>query len=100
MKVAVIGAGAMGSGIVQTFAVKPEYEVMICDVKIEWAESGKQKIENSLNKLVKKEKMTDAEVADVMKRMTTGVSKDTADYDLIVEAAVENMEMKKIYLKN
>ncbi|MHC5372840.1 3-hydroxyacyl-CoA dehydrogenase NAD-binding domain-containing protein [Enterococcus sp. LJL120] len=99
MKIAVIGAGAMGSGIAQTFAVKPEYEVMLCDVKLEWAEAGKEKIEKGLNRLVKKEKMTEADVAAVMQRISTGTSKDVADCDLVVEAAVEKMELKKNIFK-
>ncbi|MHC5247057.1 3-hydroxyacyl-CoA dehydrogenase NAD-binding domain-containing protein [Enterococcus sp. LJL90] len=99
MKIAVIGAGAMGSGIAQTFAVKAEYEVMLCDVKLEWAEAGKEKIEKGLNRLVKKEKMTEADVAAVMQRISTGTSKDVADCDLVVEAAVEKMELKKNIFK-
>ncbi|WP_265459904.1 3-hydroxyacyl-CoA dehydrogenase NAD-binding domain-containing protein [Enterococcus sp. HY326] len=99
MKIAVIGAGAMGSGIAQTFAVKPEYEVMLCDVKLEWAEAGKGKIEKGLNRLVKKEKMTEADVAAVMQRISIGTSKDVADCDLVVEAAVEKMELKKNIFK-
>ena len=44
MKVGIIGAGTMGSGIAQAFAQTEGYEVMLCDVKAEWAAAGKAKI--------------------------------------------------------
>ena len=50
MKIGVIGAGTMGSGIAQAFAQTEGYEVMLCDVKAEWAENGKAKIAKGLNK--------------------------------------------------
>ena len=49
-----IGAGTMGSGIAQAFAQTEGYEVMLCDVKAEWAENGKAKIAKGLNKRVDK----------------------------------------------
>lgn len=99
MKIAVIGAGTMGAGIAQAFAVNPEYKVLLCDVKPEWAENGKQKIESNLNRLLKKEKLTQIEVSDTLNRISTGSSKDTANCDLIVEAAVEKMNLKKDIFK-
>ena len=45
MKVGVIGAGTMGSGIAQAFAMTDGYEVCLCDIKEEYAEGGKAKIQ-------------------------------------------------------
>ena len=44
MKVGIIGAGTMGSGIAQAFAMTDGYEVCLCDIKEEYAEGGKAKI--------------------------------------------------------
>ena len=44
MKVGIIGAGTMGQGIAKAFAQVDGYEVMLCDIKQEWAEGGKDKI--------------------------------------------------------
>ena len=57
MKVGIIGAGTMGSGIAQTFAMAEEYQVVLCDVTEEFAASGKRKIAATLAKLVSKGKM-------------------------------------------
>ena len=57
MKVGIIGAGTMGSGIAQAFAQTEGYEVMLCDVKAEWAAAGKAKIAKGFEKRVAKGKM-------------------------------------------
>ena len=46
MKVGVIGAGTMGQGIAKAFAQVDGYEVALCDIKQEWAEGGKDKIQH------------------------------------------------------
>ena len=51
MKVGVIGAGTMGSGIAQAFASTQGYEVVLCDVSQEFADNGKQRIKKGLDKL-------------------------------------------------
>lgn len=56
MKVGVIGAGTMGSGIAQAFAQTEGYEVMLCDINEEFAANGKKKIEKTLSKRVAKGK--------------------------------------------
>ena len=58
MIVGIIGAGTMGSGIAQAFAMTDGMEVRLCDIKQEFADGGKAKIEKNLNFLVKKEKIT------------------------------------------
>ncbi|MBR4026158.1 MAG: 3-hydroxybutyryl-CoA dehydrogenase, partial [Lachnospiraceae bacterium] len=52
MKVGVIGAGTMGQGIAKAFAQVEGYEVALCDIKQEWADNGKAKIEKGYSKLV------------------------------------------------
>lgn len=93
-KIGVIGAGTMGQGIANAFASNG-YEVTVCDIKIEWAQGGIDKIAKKLDKLVSREKMT-AEAADAVKaNLKAGEYQDLADEDLIVEAVLEKMEVKK-----
>ena len=96
MKVGIIGAGTMGQGIAKAFAQTDGYEVMLCDIKQEWAEGGKDKIIKGYDKLVAKEKMTKEAADAIVAKITPGLKEDLcADCDLIVEAAFENMEVKK-----
>ena len=57
MKVGIIGAGTMGSGIAQAFAQSNGYEVFLCDINEEFAANGKNKIAKGLNGRVAKGKM-------------------------------------------
>ncbi len=95
MKVGVIGAGTMGSGIAQAFAVTDGYEVVLCDITEEFAAGGKKKIEKSLSKQVAKGRMEQAKMDEVLAKITTGLNDKVADCDLIVEAALEKMDLKK-----
>ena len=95
MKVGVIGAGTMGSGIAQAFAVTENYEVVLCDISEEFAASGKKKIESSLSHMVAKGKMEQAVMDGILAKVTTGLNDLVADCDLVVEAALENMAVKK-----
>ena len=96
MKVGVIGAGTMGQGIAKAFAMVDGYEVALCDIKQEWAEGGKDKIAKGYAKLVEKGKMTQEAVDGILAKITPGLKENLcADCDLIVEAAFENMEVKK-----
>ncbi|MGL5437444.1 MAG: 3-hydroxyacyl-CoA dehydrogenase NAD-binding domain-containing protein [Lachnospiraceae bacterium] len=95
MKVGVIGAGTMGAGIAQAFAVCENYEVVLCDVKEEFAEKGKQKIAGSLNRLVTKEKMTQAEADRAVASVTTGLNDAVGDCDIVIEAALERIDLKR-----
>ena len=96
MKVGVIGAGTMGQGIAKAFAQVDGYEVALCDIKQEWAEGGKDKIAKGYARLVAKEKMTQEAVDAILAKITPGLKEDLcADADLIVEAAFEDMEVKK-----
>jgi 3-hydroxybutyryl-CoA dehydrogenase len=96
MKVGIIGAGTMGQGIAKAFAQTDGYEVALCDIKQEWADGGKDKIAKGYARLVEKGKMTQEAVDGILAKITAGLKEDLcADCDLIVEAAFENMEVKK-----
>lgn len=95
MKVGVIGAGAMGSGIAQTFAQTEGYEVYLCDIKEEFAAGGKERIAKAFAGRVAKGKMQQADADKILSKITTGLKEICKDADLIVEAAFENLEVKK-----
>ena len=77
MKVGIIGAGTMGSGIAQAFAMTDGYEVCLCDIKQEFADGGKAKILKNLNFLVGKEKITQEKADAIAAKITTGFKKAT-----------------------
>ena len=100
MKVAVIGAGTMGSGIAQTFAQNDAVDtVYLCDIKEEFAEGGKGKIKKNIDKLVAKEKINQAKADAIMGKIKTGLNTIAVDPDLVVEAALERMDIKKACFK-
>lgn len=96
--VGVIGAGTMGQGIANAFATAG-YNVTVCDIKIEWAQNGIKKIGAKLDKLVSREKITAEKAEGIKANLTAGEYKDLADCDLIVEAVLEKMEIKKDLFK-
>lgn len=95
MKVMVLGAGTMGSGIAQAFA-QSGYEVIVRDIEQAFVDKGLATITKSLDRLVSKGGLTDGERSAAMARITgtTDVGL-AASVDLVVEAAVENMAIKK-----
>ena len=98
-KIFVIGAGTMGAGIVQAFAQKG-YEVIVRDIKDEFVERGINGINKGLSKLVAKGKMTEEDKEAILGRITGTTDLALAeDCDLVIEAAVENMEIKKAIFK-
>ncbi len=100
MKVAVIGAGTMGSGIAQTFAQADSVEkVYLCDIKTEFAEGGFAKIKKGLDKQVAKGKKTQEDADKITAKIQTGLNDICADADLVVEAALEVMDIKKNLFK-
>ncbi|HRK94818.1 MAG TPA: 3-hydroxybutyryl-CoA dehydrogenase [Rhodospirillales bacterium] len=93
--VGVVGAGTMGNGIAQTFAAGG-YDVVMSDVKEEWAKRGLETIRKSLDRLVSREKMTASDRDAALSRIKTTTTMDAfADSDLIVEAALEKVELKQ-----
>ncbi|HHV12862.1 MAG TPA: 3-hydroxybutyryl-CoA dehydrogenase [Clostridiales bacterium] len=95
MKVGIIGAGTMGSGIAQAFAQVQGYEVCLCDINDEFAANGKKKIAKGFEKRIAKGKMEQADADAILAKITTGTKEICKDCDLVVEAALENMEVKK-----
>lgn len=94
MKVGVIGAGTMGSGIAHAFAQTEGYEVVLCDINEAFAEKGKEKIAKGLQKKVARGKLSEEEAEAIIGKITTGLRDKCADCDLIVEAAFEDMAIK------
>lgn len=92
----IIGAGQMGSGIAQVMA-QGGLEVVLRDIKDEFVKKGIAGIDKNLAKNVEKGKMTAAEKDAIMKRITGVVELDAAacKVDLVVEAAIENMDIKR-----
>ena len=95
MKIGVIGAGTMGSGIAQAFAQTDGFEVYLTDINDEFAAGGKAKIEKGLSKRVAKGKMDQAAADAILAKITTGTKDICTDADLIIEASIENMEIKR-----
>ncbi len=90
----VIGAGQMGNGIAQVAAASG-LDVVMSDIKPEFCEKGVATIAKSLDRMVKKEKISDAEKAQILSRITTTTDlKDMAAVDFVVEAAVEQQDLK------
>jgi len=95
MKVAVIGAGTMGSGIAQAFAQTEGYEVVLTDINLEFAQKGQQRIAKGLQSRVDRGKLEQAVADQVNARITAGVIADCANCDLVVEAVLEEISIKK-----
>jgi 3-hydroxybutyryl-CoA dehydrogenase len=94
-KICVIGAGTMGAGIAQAFASKG-FEVILRDIKEEFVERGVAFIQKNIDRLVSKEKISQEQANEIMGNITGTVDLGlAADCQLVVEAAVENMEIKK-----
>lgn len=94
-KANIIGAGIMGMGIAQALA-QQGLEVTTCDLEKSILEKGLAKTRQNLESLVKKEKITAEEAEKIISRIkTTTKVEDIAAADLIIEAASENMEVKK-----
>jgi 3-hydroxybutyryl-CoA dehydrogenase len=99
MKIMVLGAGTMGAGIVQT-AAQAGFEVIVRDIKQEFVDKGIQGIAKNLEKSVAKGKMAAEDKDAIMGRISGTVDMAVAkDVDLVIEAAIENMEIKKTIFK-
>lgn len=93
--IAVIGAGTMGAGIAQICA-QGGYTVLMTARKQESLDSGMKTIGKNLDRLIKKEKITTDDKESILGRISTTLSNDDVkDCDVIVEAASENMAVKK-----
>ncbi len=99
MKVGIIGAGTMGSGIAQAFAMTDGYEVRLCDIKEEYAQAGFARIQKNINFLVGKEKISKEAGDAIISKIKVGLNDICSDCDLIVEVALEKMEVKQQIFK-
>lgn len=99
-KILVIGAGQMGSGIAQV-AAQIGVEVTLRDIKQEFVDRGIAGITKNLTKMVEKGKMSAEDKDATLGRLKTAVdlTADVCNVDLVVEAAVENMDIKKVIFK-
>lgn len=94
-KIAVIGAGTMGNGISHVFA-QSGYEVALIDIDQSAMDKALATIEKNLDRLLKKEKISEQDKNDTLGRISTHTTiKDgVKDADLVVEAATENEKIK------
>ena len=93
--VGVLGTGTMGAGIIQVLA-QNGYNVVMRARRQTSVDRGLATVEKNLDRLIKKEKITEADKADVMSRITGSTDISVVkDADLIIEAATEDMEAKK-----
>jgi len=93
--VGVVGAGTMGAGIAQVAATEG-YDVVMRDIEEDYVESGFDSIESSLERFVAKDELSEDEADAVVDRIagTTDLS-DLAGCDVVVEAALEDMDVKQ-----
>lgn len=94
-RVGVVGAGTMGSGIAQVAAMA-EYDVVMRDLEQELIDSGFETIEESLDRKVESGDVSETDVTAALNRITgTTDLDDLSDTDLVIEAAAENLDVKK-----
>ncbi|MBE3586403.1 3-hydroxybutyryl-CoA dehydrogenase [Desulfofundulus thermocisternus] len=99
-KVMVVGAGQMGSGIAQVAAAVAGCQVILNDIKDEFVRRGLGNIEKNLSRDVSKGRLQEDQKAEILARITPSTSlADAKDVDLVIEAAIENMEVKSSIFK-
>lgn len=90
----VIGAGQMGAGIAQVFA-QAGFQVKLNDLSEDALQKGRSGIEKRLSRAVEKERISEGEASATLERLqTTTKLEDSYDCDLVIEAVVENMDVK------
>ena len=99
-KIAVIGAGIMGNGIAQVCA-QAGYEVGLRDVDQGFLDKGMKKISKNLSKAVQKEKMSQEDMDKIMGNLkpTLDLKEAVDGAQLVIEAATENIDIKKAIFK-
>ncbi|MEM4781446.1 MAG: 3-hydroxybutyryl-CoA dehydrogenase [Halalkalicoccus sp.] len=94
-RIGVVGAGTMGNGIAQVCAAA-DYDVVMRDIEDEFVQSGLESIEGSLERFVSKDRLSEADAERTRGRIAgTTDLEDLADCDLVIEAAVEKMDIKR-----
>ena len=93
--VGVIGAGQMGAGIAQVCATIGK-KVILCDIKKEFVENGMEAIEKNLNRAVGKEKISQEKMNKTLSNISTSITnKELDNCDIIIEAIIEDVNIKK-----
>ncbi|MGY0691157.1 3-hydroxybutyryl-CoA dehydrogenase [Virgibacillus sp. FSP13] len=93
-KVMVIGAGQMGAGIAQVCA-QSGFDVFLNDMNEQALDKGMKNIEKLLTRAVEKERLTESQKVDTLNRLHPSTKlADAADRDVVIEAVVENMDVK------
>jgi len=93
-KIAILGAGQMGNGIAQV-AASAGFSVLMIDIKQDYIDNGMLAIENSLARMVKKDRMSIEDADQALARISTATEKEAAaDADLVIEAIPEIPELK------
>lgn len=99
MKIGIIGAGTMGVGVAQVCS-QNGYEVILYARRSVSIEKGLSSITKNLDRLIKKEKIQEADKEKTLNRIaTTSNLEDLKDADLVIEAIAENMQIKKDLFK-
>ena len=100
-RIAVIGAGIMGSGIAQV-AAQAGFEVVMHDVEDKFLQRGLNSIKQSLSIICNKGKISEDEVNKILSRIHTTIDLDKSakDVDLVIEAIPENLELKQNIFRN
>jgi len=96
-KITVLGAGLMGHGITQVAAQVGRYEVYMRDIEQKFVDGGMKMIYESLQRFVKKGQLTEAQMSEILARIhpTVDMKEAVSNVDLVIEAAPENIELKK-----
>jgi 3-hydroxybutyryl-CoA dehydrogenase len=98
-KITVIGSGAMGNGIAHTFA-QYDYDVLMVDLKQEFIEKGLKTIQTNLDRQVKKGTISESKAQATLSKIKTSTDINSAKgSDVVVEAATENLEIKRDIFK-
>jgi 3-hydroxybutyryl-CoA dehydrogenase len=100
-RIAVLGAGFMGHGIVQVAAQVGRYEVYMRDIEQKFIDNGMNMIRESLQRFLKKGQMTETEMNEALARIhsTLDMKEAVSNADFIIEAVPENAELKKATFK-
>ena len=93
--IAVIGSGTMGNGIAHTFA-QFGYSVLLIDIKKEFLDKGIETIKKNIDRQVKKGTLTEEQKTETLSNIKSSVNiSDAKDCELVIEAATENISIKK-----
>lgn len=99
MKVMVIGSGTMGSGIAEVF-ISNGHEVILRDISEDIVDKGVKLITKNLDRKVSKEKIKEEDKVQILSRLEKTIDLEKAkDCDLVIEAIVENIQIKKQLFK-